>query len=170
MRPTNLGFRSPKERTAEYRNPIVTFDGRALPFLQQNNHASMPKSKRFVQYEIAARRIGTTVGPGSYNIREEPLKHWNIKGTPLIRPYYAIKNPRDNGYLFVGDQMVFDPEVSRRNRRVSQDIGESTEQKSPRLGSCSTPRRNIVKSAESFEGMKNSPYLAHRLKNNPIIA
>ena len=34
MRATDLGFRSPKERTAEYRIPVVTFDGRLLPMLQ----------------------------------------------------------------------------------------------------------------------------------------
>ena len=58
MRPTNLGFRSPKERTAEFSFPSVTHDGRSLPYLQQspNQPTSSSKSKRFTQYDQAARR------------------------------------------------------------------------------------------------------------------
>lgn len=168
MRPTNLGFRSPKERTAEYRHPIVTFDGRILPFLKLNNHSSMPKSKRFGQYEIAARRSGTTAGPGSYELIDEPIKQWNIKGTPVIKPYCGIKNPRDNGYLFVGDQMVLDPDYSKKNRRSSQELHENFDGKTFRVATSSTPKRTFGKTSDSLDGMKNSPYLAHRLKHNKL--
>ena len=68
MRPTNLGFRSPKERTAEYNLPSVTFDGRSLPFLNPVTRSTMTKGKRFEQYELAARRTSSSVGPGAYDI------------------------------------------------------------------------------------------------------
>ena len=168
MRPTNLGFRSPKERTAEYTFPIVTHDGRALPFLQQNRRSSLSTSKRFAQYEVAARKTNITVGPGSYNIREEPLTHWNISGTPKIKPYCAIKDPSSNGYLFIGNHMVFDQNLDKRPRRSSLQTLANNEIKQYRLSSTSTPRREYLKHHDSLEKMKNSPYLAHRLKTNPI--
>ena len=170
MRPTNLGFRSPKERTAGYRNPSVTFDGRILPLIQIAAHPSMPKGKRFMQYDVAARRIGTTVGPGSYNIREDSLKNWNISGTPVIKPYLAIKDPSNNGYLFVGNHMVFDDYSAKKNRRLSQEHFGTTEPRLNRHTSSSSPRRDSIKNQDSLESMKNSPYLAHRKKTKPTIA
>lgn len=170
MRPTNLGFRSPKERTAEYNYPNVTFDGRSLPYLHtDNHHSSMPTSKRFSLYESLARRTSATVGPGSYNVREEPLEHWNISGTPKIRPYHAIKDPTSNAYLFVGNQMVYDSSLVKKSRRSSVPTSETSEIKPARNSSTTTPKKEANIKQDTLEKMKNSPYLGHRNKNNPII-
>lgn len=171
MRPTNLGFRSPKERTAEYNLPNVTFDGRSLPYLQTNQRPTMPTSKRFVQYDTMARRTSATVGPGSYNLREEPIQHWNISGTPVIRPYHALKDPSSNAYFFIGNHMVYDSNLVKKSRKSSAPSLETSEVKPARNSSSTTPRKEgSVKRQDSLEKMKNSPYLAHRLKTNPIIA
>ena len=74
MRPTNLGFRSPKERTAEFNYPCVTFDGRTLPYIGINPNSTGSRGRRFLQYEVVARRTGTSVGPGAYNITKDPIR------------------------------------------------------------------------------------------------
>ena len=72
MRATDLGFRSPKERTAEYRIPVVTFDGRLLPMLQTTKRSTFSRSRRFSQYDTEARKTGQRAGPGSYNLAQTP--------------------------------------------------------------------------------------------------
>lgn len=50
MRATLLNFRSPAERTAEYRNYEVTKTGHGLNFTQRTKNTTgttLPKSKRF---------------------------------------------------------------------------------------------------------------------------
>jgi hypothetical protein len=164
MRPTNLGFRSPKERTAEYSNPNVTYDGRLLPFIQPK-HSTMPLSKRFMQYEVAARRTAGRVGPGSYNIRKGSIDQNDVPGTPVIRPYHALKNLTSNGYFFIGDQVVYDPSFDKKERKSSQP---SMEIKTSRFSSASNHRDTSVRHQDSLEKMKNSPYLAHRKKNQEL--
>jgi hypothetical protein len=168
MRPTDLGFRSPKERTAEYNYPSVTFDGRALPLLSLANKPSIPKSKRFIQYDLAARRTSASVGPGAYDLRTDPLKQWSIAGTPLIKPYCAIKDPTNNGYYFIGNHMVYDPNFAKRPKKSSQMSFINNEIR-PRLLSTSSTRTNQIKMEDSLAKMKNSPYLAHRFNAKPII-
>jgi hypothetical protein len=144
MRPTNLGFRSPKERTAEFNIPSVTFDGRHLPYLQATYNQTIGKSKRFTQYDTIAKRTSTSVGPGSYDLRSEPIKQWSIAGTPVIKPYVAIKDPSANGYYFIGNHMVYDPNFARLTRRSIKESSIS-ELKPVRTASISTPRarRNL---------------------------
>lgn len=141
MRPTNLGFRSPKERTAEYNLPVVTHDGRSLPFLQANQKPNLPISRRFPQYEVAARRTASQVGPGSYNLRKVSGFEWSIPGTPVIRPYVALKNPACNGYYFIGNQMVFDPSFSKTRKKLSNFSFDVSELKPIRLSSSNTSRK-----------------------------
>lgn len=163
MRPTNLGFRSPKERTAEFSNPSVTYDGRLLPFLQPK-HSTMPLSKRFMQYEVTARRTATQVGPGSYNLRKGSLDRADIPGTPVIKPFHILKDPGSNGYFFIGDQVVYDADFAKKTRKSSQP---SIEMKTSRFSSASNKRDSGVRHQDSLEKMKNSPYLAHRKHSQP---
>ena len=158
MRPTNLGFRSPKERTAEYNFPSVTFDGRYLAFKQQSLQSSLPKSKRFRQYDEAARRTGTSLGPGSYNLSNVPSKQWGISGTPVIRPYVAMKEPVDNGYYFIGNSMVHDANFVKRNKPIAQHVLESKEFKPARLSTTVRPRDYTAQTENSLNKLSSSPY------------
>jgi hypothetical protein len=164
MRPTNLGFRSPKERTAEFSNPSVTYDGRLLPFLQPK-HSTMPLSKRFMQYEVTARRTAARVGPGSYNLRKGSIDLADVPGTPVIRPYNALKDPSSNGYFFIGDQVVYDANFDKKERKPSQP---SFEMRTSRITSSSNHRDTSVRHQDSLEKMKNSPYLAHRRRSKEL--
>ena len=55
MRPTSLGFRSPKERTAEFYNPQVTSDGRKLDYnlkSYSSTGTNFTNEKRFEEMAI----------------------------------------------------------------------------------------------------------------------
>jgi len=162
MRPTNLGFRSPKERTAEFSNPSVTYDGRLLPFLQPK-HSTMPLSRRFTQYEVTARRTASQVGPGSYNLRKVSIDRADVPGTPVIKPFYNLKDPGSNGYFFIGDQVVYDADFAKKARKSSQP---SVDLKTSKFSSTSIRRESGIRHQDSLEKMKNSPYLAHKKKKD----
>ena len=121
MRATDLGFRSPKEKTAEYINPVVTFDGRCLPLVHPNNTTTFSKSKRFTQYEVDARRTGDKAGPGAYNLIQTPGSEWRIKGTPLYKNLHGSKDTGDNGYYFTGHSMVYEPSFVLQRRRIMRE-------------------------------------------------
>ena len=72
MRPTRLGFRSPQERTAEFKNYQITYQGEHLNFLRKTMNTSgstLPKAMRFRDKPMFDKGTGQTcfLGPGSYN-------------------------------------------------------------------------------------------------------
>lgn len=105
MRATDLGFRSPKEKTPGPYQPVKTFDGKEL--FDSVPHSQTPtfsKEKRFQQYTQEAQRTGMRVGPGSYNV-EKPL----AAAGPV--PYRALHGGVDtstNGYYMVGNHLVYE--------------------------------------------------------------
>ena len=72
MRPTQLNFRSPQERTAEYKHYTMNNTGNNLNFLRQTMNTSgttLPKEQRFKDKPLYDKGTGQTcyLGPGSYN-------------------------------------------------------------------------------------------------------
>ena len=155
MRPTELQFRSPKERTAEFNMPVVTKEGTILlPVISKQNHPTFSKSKRFSQYEDFAKITGYRVGPGSYGIENTSIAKSRIKGTHIYRGFHGQKDVTNNGYILVGNQMMFDPSLVPRSRKSNScdtagainpaaTMGNATFQ---RISTASTPskkRRSI---------------------------
>lgn len=71
MRATNLSFRSPKEKTAEFLLPEVTATGTRLDFSPTFNKPNFAQGKRFTDYTLNSRKT-EGIGPGSYNITQFP--------------------------------------------------------------------------------------------------
>lgn len=72
MRPTQLNFRAPNERTAEYKAFLMTNQGKDLNFMHKAKNASgsvLPKEKRFRDAPMYDKGTGQMcfLGPGSYN-------------------------------------------------------------------------------------------------------
>ena len=110
MRPTDLHFRSPKEKTAEFLYPILTADGRNVSLNKGNRiKGSFSTSRRFPQYDEHAKKTGYRVGPGAYNINQSSIGKAVIKGTPSYHKNHAGKDLTNNGYIFVGNSVLFDP-------------------------------------------------------------
>ena len=72
MRPTCLSFRSPQERTAEYRNLKITSTGQAIDMkhrITNSTGTNLPKDVRFKPMPLYCKGSGANcfLGPGSYN-------------------------------------------------------------------------------------------------------
>ena len=72
MRPTTLDFRSPHERTAEYKVIQHTHNGHSLDLCYKTKNATgtiLPKEQRFKPSPLYCKGSGATcfLGPGSYN-------------------------------------------------------------------------------------------------------
>jgi hypothetical protein len=148
MRATNLGFRSPKEKTAEFGNPVVTFDGRALPILHRNRHPTFGKSRRFSQYEDIARRTGKNAGPGAYNLGQQPGAEWKINGTPLYRDLHQQKDTGNNAYIFVGSSMLYEPSFILQRKGSVRENSESSKIEGRRASSTVRDSENTRRNSE----------------------
>mmetsp|Transcript_25596 Transcript_25596/g.44675 ORF Transcript_25596/g.44675 Transcript_25596/m.44675 type:complete len:178 (-) Transcript_25596:158-691(-) len=171
MRPTLLGFRSPKERTPDAYSPTATYDGRVLNFSPRRVSrlsTSLPRAKRFSQYETVSRVTGFRVGPGAYENDNLAIAKSRVRGGPVYSQFHANKQTHNNGYFMVGDHMVFDahyvPSSMRTTindvfckvdatsvlNRTAERPFTSSSTLQQRKSSSATPRRNVLK----------SPYLA----------
>ena len=115
MRPTDLGFRNPKEKTPDPYYPQVTSNGKALGFSKRNLHESFSLGRRFRQYEIDAKRTGYRLGPGSY---ENPIQLGKSKhGCPVYKGFHGGKDVTNNGYFYSGNLLMFDPAFVLKSRK-----------------------------------------------------
>lgn len=154
MRPTMLGFRSPKERTPDPYDSKVTFDGRPLSYMQSRTasvKASLPRSKRFPNYEIDARRTAVIVGPGTYDITASSIGKARIRGGPAYKPYHIGKRVENNGYFMLGDQLVFDAHYMSASYRASiKDLY------------CKVDQTSVLRSSDSFKKRQSTPERSSR--------
>ena len=72
MRPTQLNFRPPGERTAEINSVSMTHAGRRTSFTVKSLNVSgstLPRDVRFKEKSLVDKGTGQTcfLGPGSYN-------------------------------------------------------------------------------------------------------
>jgi hypothetical protein len=81
MRPTDLNYRSPKQRTPAFYQVPVTHQGQVLNFrmISKNMKETFTSERRFNQYDQWERVTGKFLGPGSYNDHENKL---NLKSHP----------------------------------------------------------------------------------------
>ena len=80
-RPTQLGFRAPDERTAEYNVDLtMNKEGKRYQILEETKvnpkGSNLPQAQRFKVMPFYDRATGQSVfiGPGSYNAHESPNK------------------------------------------------------------------------------------------------
>lgn len=95
MRPTNLSFRSPAEKSGEFVLPIVTCNGNYLWNGEVKEKKTFSVAKRFSQYEIDAKRT-ESIGPGSYNLRSpvEEIEKSGLRYAELAKKKFYINNYR----------------------------------------------------------------------------
>jgi len=105
MRATDLGFRSPKEKTPGPNQPVLTFDGKEL--FDRSPHSqtpTFPKERRFLQYAQDAQRTGMRVGPGAYNVEKQLV----AAGPVPYRRLHGGVDTSHNGYFMVGNHLVYE--------------------------------------------------------------
>lgn len=167
MRPTELQFRSPKEKTAEFNIPVVTKVGTILlPIVSKQNHPTFSKSKRFSQYEEFAKITGYRVGPGSYGFENTSIAKSRIRGTHVYKGFHGQKDVTNNGYILIGNQMMFDSSFVLKSRKspsidagvniAAVTLGNSTFN---RISTTSTPSKR--RKSISTKPRHMSPHISH---------
>ena len=113
MRPTLLNFRSPNERTAEYRKLNVTRDGKPMSLAEKGvkvTGSSLPREARWKEAPLICKKTGATVflGPGSYNDHTSFIKFNKMPcSTKIQKP--GGKNYGNQEYIMIGDQIKYEP-------------------------------------------------------------
>jgi len=185
MRPTLLHFRSPKERTPDCYNPTLTFDGRRVSFspVRIEKRTTFSNERRFIQYDTEARRTGYFVGPGSYM---NGLSKKRIKGTPVYKPLSALDSTLQDGYIMVGDQVVFDSTLktsSKKNSLTNLQTGLNTsftesfrssrKRSTPRMKSAEKRTTSRLDTEETDSGQstdkQSKPKSVHKLRVPKLI-
>lgn len=124
MRPTDLRYRSPKEKTAEYLLPKITNNGNLLlEIARSKNHPNFPQDRRFNNYESEAKKTGFRVGPGSYEQGYYSVGKSHIKGSHVYKKYHRKSDMSNNAYIFIGNQIMFDATfMIPSKKKARQDI------------------------------------------------
>lgn len=147
MRPTLLDFRSPKERTPDFYNPDVTYDGRKISYSPERA-GTIPHSARFTQYRDAEIRTAIIVGPGSYTNDPDSISKSPGRAVFKYSRPHCSKQTGNNGYFMVGDHLVFDANLmSNRGKLLVTDTFckvDETSAISPKIArGSSKPHRKI---------------------------
>jgi hypothetical protein len=114
MRPTDLKFRSPKEKTPDPYDAPITSNGVGLFQKVNRKKSNFALAKRF--HEITGDNISFWRGPGSYDLSYESIGKKKLKGTPVYRPLYRGNDVTNNAYYYVGNQIVYDPYFANHNK------------------------------------------------------
>ncbi|OMJ86789.1 hypothetical protein SteCoe_11644 [Stentor coeruleus] len=167
MRPTNLNFRNPKEKTAEFMLPVVTNQGRLLFEVSSKQvKPNFPKSKRFPTYDENACKTGYRVGPGAYKQDHYTFGKDHIRGAHIYRNYHRNKDLTNNGYIFVGNQLMFDATFLIPSKKIAaQSI-------SPTIDACEmNPNYSSIcqrtSTASNTPSRKNKAYRARHKIMSP---
>ena len=98
--------------------PIVTNNGNLLfPQQKPQKNVKFSKAKRFSSYQNESKITGYRVGPGSYNIDYYDIGISNVKGGHVYKNYYRSQDISNNGYLFIGNQIMFDSSFMLPSRK-----------------------------------------------------
>ena len=170
MRPTDLHFRSPKEKTAEFLFPEMTNDGRKIPLIKKNKtyKGSFSTSHRFPQYISESKKSGYRVGPGAYDLSQSSIERKRIKGTPQYHTSHVGKNWSNNGYIYVGQSVIFDPGLMNKSMNVLNDVISTVDasQVIKKQVGKSKSKRGIIQSSESSSRKGKSSESGFRLSDN----
>lgn len=77
------GFVVRDSQSDRFYDPLVTYTGKKIA-LVKDKKPNFGRSKRFMQYDWDARRIGGRVGPGSYECNYLSIRPARFKTTPLF--------------------------------------------------------------------------------------
>lgn len=114
MRPTDLKFRSPKERTPDGYNPNLTYNGVDTTLPSTSRKQLFSQTRRFDHYDSEFNRTSPRVGPGSYLSSDYKAK---TKGRTIIKPLNATGNLASNGFMYVGNTIIYDPLLVNKKQR-----------------------------------------------------
>lgn len=144
-----MNFRSPKEKTAEFTHPLVTFDGRSLPIVHSSRNSTFSKARRFSQYDYQARKTGERAGPGAYDLTHRPGNQWKIQGTPVYKSLHQSIDTSNNGFYFFGNSIVYEPSFVLKYKGLENRRSGSSTNKDLTLRSGSLKQTDPTSNTEN---------------------
>ena len=124
MRPTDLKFRHPCEKTPDPYDSFITSTGSSLLQRRTRNKSSFANAKRFIK--LGDDKTSFWRGPGSYDLTYGSIGKRKLKGVPVYRPFHGNKDVSNNSYFYIGNCLVFEPNVSLMNKNKKiQDLSGS---------------------------------------------
>ena len=168
MRPTLLGFRSTKEKTPSSYNTRSTYDGRSLCFSSPKGdirRSSFSHERRFLAYDILARRTGYRVGPGTYS--PDTFKDKIKSGSPY-KELHLQQKTENNGYYMVGNCLEFEPAMllgSKKKLQKEKTIAkDSTYAYNRTSRSAATTNNSLIVESGRIPEISKSPQASPRAR------
>lgn len=151
MRPTDLKFRHPSEKTPDPYDSYITSTGSSLLQKTRKNKSSFPTAKRFTQ--PGDDKTSFWRGPGSYDLTYGSIGKRKLKGVPVYRPFHNNKDVSNNSYFYIGNCLVFEPNVSlmNKNKKVQDLLGK-------RFLNRSRPTTASSRNCSGIRKLVQSPY------------
>jgi hypothetical protein len=175
MRPTLLEFRSTKEKTPPYYVYKNSYDGRIIDFKSPKGdckRSSFSLERRFIAYDILAKKTGYRVGPGAYS--PENYKSRIISGSPY-RENHCKRQTDNNGYFMVGNCLEFEPGLlpsSKKKLQKDQELNMDSTYLVNRVSRSATTNLSLsmnhsLKVSSESPAKKFYPYTPRAKKQKP---
>lgn len=131
MRPTDIGIRIPVNRSPCTSPPRINSTGNPVLFGELGGSFAFQSSKRFGQYDRAAKKFGFNIGPGRYRVDHTDMGVAKVSTFTYKANRTARGSPRE-GYYYSGNLLIYDPAVipnyrqkayqrMRRTARICQE-------------------------------------------------
>ena len=97
-----------------------------LNFADPKNSKKVPKRQtfskenRFNHYTFLKQVTGSLVGPGTYNNHLNADKQQKLPCQVKLKQLAGISQFNSDGYLFVGDQLVYEPVFMTKNEKIDK--------------------------------------------------
>ena len=151
MRPTDLKFRHPSEKTPDPYDSFITSTGSSLLQRNRRNKSSFATAKRFLQ--AGDDKTSFWRGPGSYDLTYGSIGKKKLKGGPAYRPFHNNKETSNNSYFYIGNCLVFEPNISLMNKKKKrEDFVENS------FISRSRPTTASSRNCSAVKKLVQSPY------------
>lgn len=124
MRPTDLKFRHPREKTPDPYTCHLISNGSRLLEGKPNLKPTFSLAQRFKK--PMSDNTGFWRGPGSYDLSYESIGSKKNKLGPVYRPFHGNRNLKNNGYYYSGNSLVYDPNIvlgRKRSDSYSMELG-----------------------------------------------
>jgi hypothetical protein len=155
MRPTDLKFRHPNEKTPDPYDSFVTSTGSSLLQHKKRTKSTFSTAKRFPS--LSSDKTSFWRGPGSYDLNGFSIGQRKIKGVPVIRPYHGNKDVGNNSYFFSGNCLVFEPCISLMNKKKARECFTSNGMINRSRPTTASSKNHTTLKKISFSPCEDSP-------------
>jgi hypothetical protein len=160
MRPTELQLRKPRDRTPDFYDTKVTYNGQSLGIVNKgaSSMGSLPKEKRFFFYDKQKQKTLPRVGPGAYDYYDYNTMASNCLKRCIVQYKQPNIDTYNNECYMVGNHLIVDNSTRKlrsQNRSASQSTLRTSRSKTP----TKTPTKTSRPESRSRKNLRPVAYL-----------